>query len=74
MPPPTFLAEVLQTVERAKGEGELMERLLADLPDLYEHSNYRRYLRDALPSGAERDALIAQAEALAVDLLIEDEA
>ena len=69
-----FLAEVLQTVERAKGEGELMERLLADLPDLYEHGNYRRYLRDALPSGAERDALIAQAEALAVDLLIEDEA
>ena len=51
-----------------------MERLLADLPDLYEHGNYRRYRRDAAPVEAELAALIAQAEELAVDLLIEDEA
>ena len=67
-----FLAEVLKTSDRARDDAELMERLLADLPDLYEHGNYRRYLRDAAPVGAELVALIAQAEELAVDLLIED--
>ena len=69
-----FLAEVLKTSDRSRGDAELMERLLADLPDLYEHGNYRRYLRDAAPVEAELAALIAQAEELAVDLLIEDEA
>ena len=69
-----FLAEVLKTSDRSRGDAELMERLLADLPDLYEHGNYRRYLRDAAPVEAEFAALIAQAEELAVDLLIEDEA
>ena len=69
-----FLAEVLKTSDRSRGDAELMERLLADLPDLYEHGNYRRYLRDTVPVEAELAALVAQAEELAVDLLIEDEA
>ncbi len=69
-----FLAEVLQTVDRARSDAELRARLLASLPELFEHGSYRRYLRGAAPTDADLAALISQAEVLATDLLIEDEA
>ena len=69
-----FLAEVLQTVDRARSDAELKGRLLAGLPELFGHSTYRRYLREAAPTEAELAALISRAEELAADLLIGDEA
>ncbi len=69
-----FLAEVLQTVNRARSDAELKGRLLAGLPELFEHGTYRRYLRGAALTDADLALLISEAEELAVALLIGDEA
>lgn len=68
-----FLAEVLRTADHAKADPELLERLRAGLPNLYEHHRFRRYLSEAVPNEREFAALIGEAEMMAVNLLAEDE-
>ena len=65
---------MLQTVNRARSDAELKGRLLAGLPELFEHGTYRRYLRGAALTDADLALLISEAEELAVALLIGDEA
>lgn len=68
-----FLAEVLRTADRAKTDPELLAGLGAGLSELYRHHRFRRYLSGYLPSEEEIAELIAEAEAMAVDLLAEDD-
>ncbi len=67
-----FLAEVLQTADRAAGDAELRDRLRDGFSDLYAHRRYRRYLSDAAPDDAELASMLAEAEAIVVGLLTED--
>ncbi len=68
-----FLAELLRTADHAKDDPELMNRLRGGLSDLYEHRRFRRYLPESAPNEAELAALVDEAEAMIVDLLIEDD-
>lgn len=68
-----FVAEVLKTSDRAKDEPELLSRLRAGIPDLYQHRRFRRYLSGYEPSDDEIAALLDEAEAIAVDLLVEED-
>ena len=67
-----FLAEVLQTADRAKTDPELLARLGTGLSDLYQHHHFRRYLSKLAPNEEEIAALVGEAEAMIVNLLIED--
>ena len=68
-----FLAEVLRTADRAKTDPELMARLGGGLSDLYQHHRFRRYLSRFAPDEEELTVLVDEAEAMAVDMLVEDE-
>ena len=68
-----FLAEVLRTADRAKTDSELLAGLGAGLPELYQHHRFRRYLSDSAPGEKELAALVAEAEAVTVDLLVEED-
>ena len=68
-----FLAEVLQTADRAKTAPELLARLGTGLSDLYQHHRFRRYLSDSVPVEEELAALVEEAEAMIVDLLVEED-
>jgi len=68
-----FLAEVLRTADRAKTDPELPARLGSGLSDLYQHHRFRRYLSRFAPDEEELTVLVDEAEAMAVDLLVEDE-
>ena len=65
-----FVADLLRLCDQAKTDAELRERLKDSLPELFDHRTYRRYLRDAVPSDEEMAMLIAEAEAIAIDLLV----
>ena len=67
------LAEALRTADSAKTDAELLTRLGAGLSDLYEHHRFRRYLSRFAPNEEELAALVEEAEAMAVDLLAEDD-
>ena len=68
-----FLAEVLQTADRAKTDPELLARLGTGLSDLYQHHHFRRYLSKLAPNEEEIAALVEQAQVMAVELLAEDD-
>ena len=68
-----FLAEVLRTSERSKTDSDLLARLGTGLSDLYRHHRFRRYLSESAPSEGELAALVDEAEAMAVELLAEDD-
>jgi hypothetical protein len=68
-----FVAELLRTVDRAKDDPELQERLGAGFSDLYHHNRYRKLLSDDLPSADDFAALIDEAEAIVVDRLAGDD-
>ena len=68
-----FLAEVLKTADRAKEDPELLARLRNSLSDLYQHHRFRRRLSDSAPADDDLAALIDEAEAMAVDLLAEED-
>ncbi len=68
-----FLAELLKTVDRARNDPELQERLRDGLSDLYRHRQYGRYLSDRVPGGNDFAALIDAAEAIVVDRLAGDD-
>ena len=64
-----FVAELLKTVDRAKDDPELQERLNSSLSELYQHRQYRKYLSG---DGFDEDdfaALVDEAEAIVVDQL-----
>ena len=67
-----FLAEVLRTTDRAKTDPALLARLRTELGDLYEHRNFRPHLSDSAPNEETIAALIDEAEAMIVNLLVED--
>ncbi len=67
-----FMAEVLRTADRAKTDPELLARLGTGLSDLYRHHRFRRYLSESTPNEEELAALVEEAEAMTVNLLIED--
>ena len=66
-----FLAEVLRTVGKIQENSELLSGLQAELDELYRHARSRRYL--SAPTQEEINALIEEAEAMAVDLLAEED-
>ena len=66
-----FLAEVLRTVDQIQENSELLSGLQAELDELYRHARSRRYL--SAPTQEEINALIEEAEAMAVDLLAEQD-
>ena len=66
-----FLAEVISTADRAMDDPELLSRLGAGLPDLYSHRRFRRNLADIAHTDESLKELIAEAEAMVVDLLAE---
>ena len=68
-----FLAEVLRTADRAKTDPELLAGLGAGLPELYQHHRFRKYLSNAAPNEEELAALVEEAEAMTVDLLVEED-
>ena len=68
-----FLAEVLKTVDHAKDNAELLDRLRIGLAGLYEHRRYRSHLSDHAPGGDDLLLLIEEAEAIVVDLLARDD-
>ena len=68
-----FLAEVLQTTDRAKEDPEMLSRMRDSLDDLYQHRRYRNHLSRDLPD-FDLTALIDEAEAVVVDLLAGDNA
>ena len=68
-----FLAEVLKTVDLAKDNAELLDRLRNGLGDLYEHRRYRSHLSEHAPVDDDLVLLIDEAEAIVVDLLAGDD-
>ncbi|MCY3759444.1 MAG: DNA repair exonuclease [Acidobacteria bacterium] len=68
-----FLAEVLRTADRAKTDPQLLTRFAPWLSDLYQHHRFRRYLPDSALDEEEIAALVEDAEAMAVELLAEDD-
>ena len=69
-----FLAEVLRTADRSYQDEQLQATLRNGLQSLYAHRRFRRQLSDAEPTDEELATLIAEAEAIAIDLLAEDDA
>ena len=67
-----FLAEVLRTADRSKTDPELLAGLGTGLSDLYQHHRFRSYLSNSAPNEEEIAALVGEAEAMIVNLLIED--
>ena len=68
-----FLAEVLETTDRAGEDLVLLTRLQSDLSNLYQHHRFRRHLSDAAPDD-DLAVMLDEAEAMVVDLLAEDDA
>ena len=66
-----FPAEVLQGVDRAKSDAEMLARLGAGLDDLYQHHRFHQQLSECAPSSEQLAALLDEAEAMVVDLLEE---
>jgi len=58
-----FLSEVLEAVDAARGDPLAQSELGAGLEAFYGHGQARKYLKDALPMGAEFDRLLSDAEA-----------
>ena len=69
-----FVADFLRLCDQAKQDPELSEKLRESLSGLYHHWKYRRYLRDAVPDDPALSGLLDEAEALALNLLVEDDA
>ena len=67
-----FLAEVLRTADRSKTDPELLAGLGTGLSDLYQHHRFRSYLSNSAPNEEEIAGLVEEAEAMIVNLLIED--
>ena len=67
-----FLAEVLRTADRAKTDPALLARLRTELGDLYEHRKFRPHFSDSAPNEETIAALVDEAEAMIVNLLVED--
>ena len=68
-----FLAEVLRTADRSKTDPELLAGLGTALSELYQHHRFRRYLSKFSPNQEDIAVLVEEAEAIAVDLLAEDD-
>ena len=68
-----FFAEVLRTADHAKAAPSILRGLGTALPELYQHHRFRRYLKDEAPDDDELSALIDDAEAVIVNLLVEEE-
>ena len=68
-----FLAEVLRTADRSKTDPELLAGLGAGLSDLYQHHRFRSYLSNSAPNEEEIAGLVEEAEAMIVNLLIEND-
>ena len=68
-----FLAEVLRTADRSKTDPELLAGLGTGLSDLYQHHRFRSYLSNSAPNEEEIAGLVEEAEAMIVNLLIEDD-
>jgi len=64
---------VFRPSEAAKTDPALISRLGAGLSDLYQHHRFRRYLSKLAPNEEDIAALVEEAEAMAVDLLAEDD-
>ena len=65
-----FVADFLRLCDQAKSDAELRMRLTASLPELYGHHRFKRYLRDEEPTGEAIGAIVEEAEAIAIDLLL----
>ena len=68
-----FLAEVLRTADRSKTDPELLAGLGTGLSDLYQHHRFRSYLSNSAPNEEEIAGLVEEAEAMIVNLLIEND-
>ena len=65
-----FVADLLRLCDQAQTDADMRKRLQDSLPDLFDHRTYKRHLRDVTPSDEVMATLIAEAEAIAIDLLI----
>jgi hypothetical protein len=50
----------------------MLEQLREGLSDLYQHWNYRKHLKDSIPDDETLADLLEEAEAVALNLLVED--
>ena len=66
-----FLAEVLKTSDSAKEDPEIQARMRDSLDDLYRHRRYSKHLCEH--SDDDLAALLDEAEAIVVDLLVGDD-
>ena len=66
-----FVADLLRLSDQSRTDAELLKRLGSGLDGLFSHRQYGQYLTGMLPSDDEIASLIDEAEAIAVDLLIE---
>ena len=69
-----FVADFLRLCDQAKSDAELRMRLTASLPELYGHHRFKRYLRDEEPTDEAIGAIVEEAEAIAIDLLLNGDA
>ena len=69
-----FVADLLRLCDQSKTDPELLTQLHASLSELYDHRTFGRYLKDSVPSDDDLSALIDEAESIAVNLLVEDDA
>lgn len=69
-----FIADLLRLSAQAGEDGSLLEELRKSLSDLYDHRVVSRLLRDHVPTDDDMKTLVAEAEEIAVNLLLgEDE-
>lgn len=68
-----FLAEVLRTADRSKTDPELLAGLGTGLSELYQHHRFRQYLSKFAPNEEDIAVLVDGAEAMVVNLLVEDD-
>ena len=67
-----LLGDLLRTIdETIAGDGELKEKLLAELPKLYEHQRARRYLGAGALEELDLVKLLGDAERLLIDELLD---
>ncbi len=69
-----FIADLLRLCDQSKTDSELLAELRSSLSELYDHRTFGRYLRDSIPADEDLATLVDDAESIAVNLLVEDDA
>ena len=67
-----FVGDVLRLVDQARDDEATLKELSGQLEALYNHRSARRYLQRSISTREDLSALLSEAEARCLDLLLED--